>query len=191
MLPASAPAAPGWYRVADRYVMPGRPPQAGGVASAAGHPQLVATAPNQIWSWDSTKLPTRFRGHSFEVAAPTSRLGASGSGVGVDVLGSEGAPPRLEGADPGLHARDVDGRCRVGEICVVGFQRVGDGPVLLQGAFEDAGQGLPPPDTHPDGWGREAVEQHREQWVARGTSDGMVELPVELDVLADLVVVEV
>ena len=44
----------------------------------------------------------------------------------MDVLGSEGAPPRLEGADPGLHARDVDGRGRVGEVRVVGLLCLGD-----------------------------------------------------------------
>jgi len=38
-----------WYRVADRYVLLERPPR------VASHPpraiaQLVATAPNQIWS---------------------------------------------------------------------------------------------------------------------------------------------
>ena len=63
--------------------------------------------------------------------------------------------------------------------------------VLLQGAVEDAGQGPFPPGAHPDGRGSEAVEQHRQQWVARSTSDGMVELAVEFDVFADLVVVHV
>ena len=55
-----------------------------------------------------------------------------GSGLrGVDMLRREGAPPGLQGANPGLHAGNVDGCRRVGEIRVVGVQRVGDEPVLL------------------------------------------------------------
>src|SRR5262245_12854344 len=109
----------------------------------------------------------------------------------MDMLSSEGAPPGLQGADPGLNAGDVDGCGRVGEVRVVGIQRVGDEPVLLQSAFEDAGHGLSPPYTHPDSRSREAVEEYRQEWIAGSASDGMVELPVELDVFADLVVVEV
>jgi hypothetical protein len=94
-------------------VAPERPPRRMASYPPRAIPQLVATAPNSIWSWDSTRLPTRYRSHF--------STGHLGSGVGMDVLGSEGAPPRLEGADPGLHARDVDGRGRVGEVRVVGF----------------------------------------------------------------------
>ena len=81
--------------------------------------------------------------------------------VGVDMLGGEGAPPGLQGADPSLHAGNMNGCSRVRQIRVVGVQRVGDEPVLLQGAVEDAGQRLTPPYAHPDGRGCEAVEQHR------------------------------
>src|SRR4029453_1265960 len=111
--------------------------------------------------------------------------------VGVNMLSGEGAPSGFQGADPGLHAGNVDGCSRGGEVGVVGVQRVGDGPVLLQGAFEDAGEGLTSPYAHPDGRGRETVEQYRQQWIASSACDGMVEFPIELDVFADLVVVEV
>src|SRR4029453_12812964 len=104
----------------------------------------------------------------------------------MDMLRREGAPPGLQGANPGLHAGNVDGCRRVGEIRVVGVQRVGDERVLLQGSFEYPGRGCPPPYAHPAGRGREAVEQYRQQWIARSASNGMVELPVELDVFAGL-----
>ena len=51
--------------------------------------------------------------------------------VGVNMLGGEGAPSGFQGPDPGLHAGNVDGCSRIGEVGVVGVQRVGDGPVLL------------------------------------------------------------
>jgi len=38
-----------WYRVADRYVLLERPPRVASHPPMA-IPQLVATAPNQIWS---------------------------------------------------------------------------------------------------------------------------------------------
>jgi len=87
--------------------------------------------------------------------------------VGVDVLGGKGAPPGLQGADPGLNAGNVDGCGCIGEVGVAGLQCVGDGSVFLQGAFEYAGQGLPSPDAHPDRRSREAVKQHRQQRIAR------------------------
>jgi putative transposase len=55
-----------WYRVAVRYILPQRPPRRVAKHPPRAIPELVATAPNQVWSWDITKLPSRFRGRSFE-----------------------------------------------------------------------------------------------------------------------------
>jgi transposase InsO family protein len=55
-----------WYRVAARRAVPRRPPRRVATAASRAIPELVATAPNQVWSWDITKLPTRFRGQSLE-----------------------------------------------------------------------------------------------------------------------------
>jgi len=55
-----------WYRVARRQVLPQRPPRRVATHPPRAIPELVATAPDQVWSWDITKLPARYRGHSFE-----------------------------------------------------------------------------------------------------------------------------
>lgn len=57
-----------WYRVAHRCGDPtlARPARRRAKLPPRAVPELVATAPNQVWSWDITKLPTRYRRHSFE-----------------------------------------------------------------------------------------------------------------------------
>ena len=55
-----------WYRVARRYALPERPPRRRAAYPPRAIPELVATAPNQVWSWDITKLPTCFWGETFE-----------------------------------------------------------------------------------------------------------------------------
>jgi putative transposase len=55
-----------WYRVAARHLVPERPPRRVASHPPRAIPELLATAPNQVWTWDITKLPTRFRRQSFE-----------------------------------------------------------------------------------------------------------------------------
>jgi putative transposase len=54
-----------WYRVAARQHLTRRPPRAAKYPPRAV-PELVAATPNQVWSWDITKLPTPFTGQSYE-----------------------------------------------------------------------------------------------------------------------------
>jgi putative transposase len=55
-----------WYRVAARHGLPHRPPRRMASYPPRAIPVLLATAPNQVWSWDITKLATRFQGQTFE-----------------------------------------------------------------------------------------------------------------------------
>jgi len=54
-----------WYRVAARQQLTRRPRRPARHPRRA-IPELVAKAPNQVWSWDITKLPTLFKGQTYE-----------------------------------------------------------------------------------------------------------------------------
>lgn len=57
-----------WWRVAgriDQQHRPARPARSG--SAARGRPQLLATGPNQVWSWDITDFKGPWRGCTYKV----------------------------------------------------------------------------------------------------------------------------
>lgn len=54
-----------WHRVARRNRLSGTPVRRVTSAPPRAVPEVVARAPNAVWSWDITWLPTRYRGQSY------------------------------------------------------------------------------------------------------------------------------
>lgn len=58
-----------WYRIAKRYLAAQRPIRRRRRRRATAMPQFEATAANQVWCWDITKLPGRYIGVSYDLYA--------------------------------------------------------------------------------------------------------------------------
>lgn len=54
-----------WYRVGRRHRLSGIAHRRAASTPPRAIPELVARAPNDVWSWDITWLPTRYRGQSY------------------------------------------------------------------------------------------------------------------------------
>lgn len=55
-----------WHRLARAHLTADRPVRRRRTHRAAAVPQLTATAPMQVWSWDITKLPGPYRGVNYD-----------------------------------------------------------------------------------------------------------------------------